>query len=102
MCTALAALHKRRLSGTILSREVTEPEGWGVPRDDHLTGSVLLAIECPCCGGYTERLLAWLSTATSLPCGDCGSHVDVGGGEARHLIDTFVTLDKRLDEEFAG
>jgi hypothetical protein len=73
-----------------------------VPRDDHLSGRVLLAIECPTCGGYTERLLGWLSTATSLPCGDCGSDVDVGAGEARQLIDAFVILDKRLDEEFAG
>jgi hypothetical protein len=61
---------------------------------------VLLAIECPSCGQYTERALPWLNTAASLPCDGCGAEVDLGAGEARDLIDAIVRLNARLDAEF--
>ncbi len=60
----------------------------------------LLAIECPCCGHYTEAALAQLDRAAFLSCQSCGHAVDLAAGEQRAVIDTLVSVDRRLDREW--
>jgi ribosomal protein S27E len=58
-----------------------------------------LAVICPDCGGYSERLLIWLSTATDTSCDCCGAMISLVAGENRHLIDDVVSRCQRVTLE---
>lgn len=60
----------------------------------------LLALECQCCGGYTEKPLDWLIEASEVDCAECDAPIDVASGDNRVLIDSFASLNRRLDREY--
>lgn len=63
-------------------------------------GHTMLAIACPHCGAYTERLLPVLRAAEALACDGCGAAIDIRSGECRTLIDRVAALCRRLDQRF--
>lgn len=49
--------------------------------------STQLAIECPACGNYSEKPLAWLKLADLVDCDACGLSIDIATGERRAAIE---------------
>ena len=61
---------------------------------------MFLAVECTCCGHYSERRLAWLHLAQTTTCDNCAAAIDLSAGTNRAVIDSHVELASRLDVEF--
>ncbi len=78
------------------------PDEVGSTACNAANGHTLLAIECPGCGAYSERLLDWLGGASAMNCDACDTAIDLTSGDNRALIDSLIHAGERLNAEFHG